>query len=86
MRPMLVSDSVALLGRLNALRRGRDAGVDAEPDDSGGRSLFASPGLTYTASPSVQLYAFAQLPLHRCVNGTQLAVNRAAVAGVTYRF
>jgi hypothetical protein len=34
----------------------------------------------------VQLYAFAQLPLYRYVNGTQLAVNWAAVAGVTYRF
>jgi hypothetical protein len=81
-----VSDSVALLGQLNALWRGRDSGVNAEPDDSGGRSLFVSPGLSYTVSPSVQLYAFAQLPLYRYVNGTQLAVNWAAVAGVTYRF
>jgi hypothetical protein len=81
-----VSDSVALLGQLNALWRGRDAGVNAEADESGGRSLFMSPGLSYTVSTSVQLYAFAQLPLYRYVNGTQLAVNWAAVAGVTYRF
>jgi hypothetical protein len=81
-----VSDSVALLGQLNALWRGRDGGVNAEPEESGGRSLFFSPGVSYTMSPSVQLYAFAQLPLYRHVNGTQLAVNWAAVGGVTYRF
>jgi len=78
-------DNLALLGQVNALWRGRDAGVNAEADESGRRSLFASPGLSYRASPSVQLYAFAQLPLYRYVNGTQLAVNRAGVAGVTYR-
>jgi hypothetical protein len=81
-----VGDSVALLGQLNALWRGRDSGANAEAADSGGRSLFLSPGVSYTASPSVQLYAFAQLPLYRYVNGTQLAVNWAAVGGVTFRF
>jgi len=81
-----VSDSFAVLGQLNALWRGRDSGANAEPDDSGGRSLFFSPGLSYTVSPSIQLYAFAQLPLYRYVNGTQLGVNWAAVGGVTYRF
>ena len=50
------------------------------------RSPFLSPGLSYTVSPQVQLYAFAQLPLYRYVNGTQLAVNWAAVGGVTFRF
>lgn len=82
----LVTDSVALLGQLNALWRGRDSGVNAEPEESGGRSLFFSPGVSYTVSPWIQLYAFAQLPLYRYVNGTQLAVNWAAVGGITYRF
>jgi hypothetical protein len=81
-----VTDSVSLLGQVNALWRGRDSGANAEPEESGGRSLFLSPGVSYTASPSVQLYAFAQLPVYRYVNGTQLAVNWAAVGGVTYRF
>jgi outer membrane putative beta-barrel porin/alpha-amylase len=81
-----VTDSLALLGQLNALWRARDSGANAEPEDSGGRSLFISPGISYTVSPSVQLYAFAQLPLYRYVNGTQLAVNWAAVGGVTFRF
>lgn len=81
-----VTDNVALLGQLNALWRGRDSGVNAEPEESGGRSLFVSPGVSYTVSSSVQLYAFAQLPLYRYVNGTQLGVNWAAVGGVTYRF
>jgi len=81
-----VTDSLALLGQLNALWRARDSGANAEPEDSGGRSLFISPGISYTVSESVQLYAFAQLPLYRYVNGTQLAVNWAAVGGVTFRF
>ena len=81
-----VTDSVALLGQLNALWRGRDSGANAEAEDSGGRSFFFSPGVSYTVSPSAQIYAFAQLPLYRYVNGTQLAVNWAAVGGVTFRF
>ncbi len=81
-----VSDSVALMGQLNALWRSRDQGENAEPEESGGRSLFFSPGLSYTVSPQVQLYAFAQLPLYRYVNGTQLTINWAAVGGVTFRF
>jgi hypothetical protein len=81
-----VGESVAVMGQLNGLWRGRDSGTNAEPADSGGRSLFASPGLSYTVSPEVQLYAFAQLPLYRYVNGTQLGVNWAAVGGVTFRF
>ncbi len=81
-----VAESVALMGQLNALWRARDSGANAEPEDSGGRSLFFSPGLSYTVSPQVQLYAFAQLPLYRYVNGTQLAVDWAAVGGVTLRF
>jgi hypothetical protein len=81
-----VSDSIALMGQLNALWRGRDSGANAEPEESGGRSLFFSPGLSYTVSPQVQLYAFAQLPLYRYVNGTQLTINWAAVGGVTFRF
>lgn len=81
-----VSESVALLGQLNALWRERDSGANAEPEESGGRSLFFSPGVSYTVSPAVQLYAFAQLPLYRYVNGTQLGVNWAAVGGITYRF
>jgi len=81
-----ISDNVALLGQLNGLWRGRDSGANAEPEDSGGTSLFFSPGLSYTVSPQLQLYAFAQLPLYRYVNGTQLAVNWAAVGGLTFRF
>ena len=45
-----VTDNVALLGQLNALWRARDSGVNAEPEESGGRSLFVSPGVSYTVS------------------------------------
>jgi len=72
--------------RVRAVDARDGAGANAEPEESGGSSLFFSPGLSYTIWPQLQLYAFAQLPLYRYVNGTQLAVNWAAVSGLTFRF
>ena len=50
-------------------------GAQAEPDDSGGRSLFLSPGVGYAVSKDVQLYGFLQLPLYQYVNGVQLTAH-----------
>lgn len=49
--------------QLNALLRNRDSGANAEPDLSGGRYVFISPGLSYAVSNAVQLYAYAKLPI-----------------------
>ena len=78
----------ALAGTIqaNALFKRRDAGAQAEPELSGGRYVFVSPGLSYAASPAVQLYGYAQLPLYRYVNGVQLTADRAFVAGLTIQF
>jgi len=81
-----MSDSLQLLAQVNALIKTRDTGANAEPDLSGSRTLFLSPGLSYAVTHDVQVYGFLQLPVYRYVNGTQLSANWSLVAGMTMRF
>jgi hypothetical protein len=74
------------LAQLNGMIKGKDSGANSEPDLSGSRTLFFSPGLAYSITHDVQLYGFVQLPLYRWYNGAQLAVDVAYVAGMTVRF
>jgi len=60
--------------------------LDAEPEDSGQRLLFTSPGLSWNLGKKAQVYAFAQLPLYQAVNGVQLTARYSFVAGVSSRF
>lgn len=80
------SEQVSLMLQLNALYRGRDRGLEAEPASSGGRFLYISPGVSMAVSRNVQIYAFAQLPLYQYVNGVQLTADWAAVVGIGTRF
>ncbi len=80
------SDRVALMLQLNTLHRGRDSGPLAEPADSGGISIFLSPGVSYALSRAWQVYGFVQLPLYQYVNGVQLTAGRAVAVGVGARF
>jgi len=72
--------------QLNAVVKRRDGGAEAEPEDSGSRSLFLSPGLSYKLGESLRLYGYYQQPLHQSVNGVQLTARRALVVGVSTRF
>jgi len=81
-----VNDNLGLNLQLNYVHKGRDKGSDAEPDDSGGRALFIAPGITYSFTPAVQVYAFAQLPIYRDVNGVQLTAKWAGTVGVSAQF
>lgn len=80
------TEHLSLMLQLNALFRGRDSGVNAEPDDSGGTFLFLSPGFSYALSRDAQVYAFYQLPLYQYVNGVQLTARSASAIGVSVRF
>lgn len=71
--------------QLNILWKDRDQGFNAEPHDSGGHSVFLSPGASYALTAGVQLYGFVQLPLYQYVNGTQLTADWSAVAGISWR-
>jgi hypothetical protein len=80
------SEQVSLILQVNALYKSRDSGINAEPGDSGGRSLHLSPGVSIAASQDVRIYGFLQAPLFQYVNGVQLVARRAAVLGVSTKF
>jgi len=80
------TDKIALLLQANVLFRGRDSGAQAEPEDSGGRSVILSPGVGYAITKDVQAYAFYQLPLYQYVNGVQLVASHSIVFGFSTRF
>jgi hypothetical protein len=80
------SDALGVMLQLNAQWKGRDSGSDAEAEDSGSTTLSLAPGVTYSITPSVQLYAFVQLPLYRRVNGVQLVADHSYAVGVSAQF
>lgn len=80
------TDNVGLMLQLNALRRERDSGLQAEPGDSGGTFLFVSPGASYAVAKGTQIYGFIQKPIYQYVNGVQLAADWSAIVGLSTRF
>jgi hypothetical protein len=80
------SEKLGLMLQLNFLHRQRDSGAEAEPDNSGGRFVFLSPGASYMLTDKLQVYGFLQLPLYQHVNGVQLTADWALVAGISTRF
>lgn len=81
-----VGRDVGLMLQLNYVVKGRDSGPEAEPEDSGQRQLFVSPGISWNLGRNAQLYAFAQFPVYQHVNGVQLTADWSALAGVSWRF
>jgi hypothetical protein len=81
-----VTDKLGALVQVNAVVKRRDRGAQAEPNDSGGRFLFITPGLSYAATDTMQIYAFFQKPVYQYVNGVQLTADKAFVLGLSNRF
>ncbi|HEY2338091.1 MAG TPA: hypothetical protein VGI18_12060 [Burkholderiales bacterium] len=82
----LAADRVGLMLQLNYLQKGRDKGLQAEPEDSGGSFVYLSPGVSWDLNKDLQLYGFVQLPLYQKVNGVQLTADYSMVVGVSTRF
>lgn len=63
-----------LLAQLNYRVRGKDeAGeTDALPDNTGGTTLYATPGLRVRTGSRLDFFAYAQFPVYQRVNGIQL--------------
>lgn len=80
------AERLSVMLQLNALFRGRDSGANAEREDTGGRSWFLSPGLSFALTRDVRLYGFIQAPLYQYVNGVQLGTRPGAVLGISARF
>ena len=78
-----VTAKLGVLAQLNFVNKRSDHGSEAEPESSGGRYLYASPGLSYALSSSAQVYLFYQVPVQRHVEGVQLTANRALVVGLS---
>ncbi len=81
-----LSDKFGALIQINFLMKRRDSGPQAEPGDSGSRSVFVSPGLSYAVSDNVQIYGFFQKPLYQHVRGVQITADKAFVIGMSGRF
>ena len=80
------TEKIGLMIQLNALYRGRDSGAQAEPEDTGGKSVFLSPGMSYAVRKATQVYGFVQKPLYQYVNGVQLVADWSFIAGISTRF
>jgi hypothetical protein len=78
-----VGERCGLLAQLNVVHKRRDNGANAEPEDSGGRYVYLSPGVSYAVSDRLQVYGFFQQPVLRHVNGVQLTANGAFLFGVS---
>lgn len=81
-----VTPRVGALLQLNTQIKGRDRGLEAEPEDTGGKFVFLSPGVSVAIGPRVQLFGFFQKPIYQHVNGVQLTANWSATAGISARF
>jgi hypothetical protein len=83
-----LTNSVHLLGQLNARLLGRDdvGETDEDPELTGGRYLYLSPGVRVLLGHGLSIYGFAQLPVHQHVNGLQLTSRANYVAGVRRSF
>jgi hypothetical protein len=80
------TEKAGLMLQLNTLWRGRDSGLQAEPDDTGGTFVYLSPGASYAIAKGFQVYGFIQKPIYQYVNGVQLTAKWSGMIGVTTRF
>ena len=79
-------ESVTPQLQLNARVSAKDSGSQATPDDSGGQTLYLSPGVSVPVNDKLKLYGFVQLPLYQNLNGYQLAPTYTASVGLQLAF
>lgn len=77
---------LSLLLQLNLQHKSRDSGANAEPADSGSRTVSISPGLSYRVTHAVQVYGFVQKPIYQYMNGAQLTPDWSAAIGINTAF
>ena len=76
----------SLLAQLNVVIKARDKGDEAESEDSGSKSIYFSPGVSFAATPTMRIYSFLQQPLYQNMNGVQLTADYSAVVGIKSSF
>lgn len=83
---LLPQRNMFLLLELNGVSTSRADQAGRTARDSGGQLLFLSPGLQYLPIPNLILETSVQVPIHRDLNGRQLAPDWSVVAGLRYLF
>jgi len=81
-----VNKIVNIMAQLNYSIKSRDSGEQAEPEDSGAKTLSFSPGLSISLNQTTQLYSFVHHRLYQNVNGVQLSNSDSFVVGISTRF
>ena len=72
--------------QVNVRAEQREAGVNADSANSGATLVYLSPGVTFTVSPTLQVYVFAQVPVAQRVNGLQIEPRWSASVGMHWTF
>ncbi len=72
--------------QLNARASAKDSGANASPDDSGGKTLYVSPGVSFTLGEKAKIYGFVQVPVYQNLNGYQLAPKTTFSVGTQFEF
>ncbi len=83
---LLPARNMFLILELNGVSIARAEQAGRTVRDSGGHLLFLSPGIQYLPIPPLILEASVQVPIHRDLNGRQLAPDWSAVVGLRYLF
>jgi hypothetical protein len=72
--------------QINSRVSAKDSGANASPDDSGGQTIYLSPGVTFPVSEKMKVYGFVQLPIYQNLNGYQLAPKYTVSIGTSFAF
>ena len=80
------NETINLMAQLNYVIKNRDSGAQAEPEESGSKTLSFSPGISIALSKATQVYSFVHHRLYQHVNGIQLSNANSFVVGVSTRF
>ncbi|MBS4095544.1 MAG: hypothetical protein KGZ83_01730 [Sulfuricella sp.] len=81
-----LSQSVSPQLQLNGQLRDRDRGANGDPDNTGGKLIYLSPGITVNVDRNWKVYSFLQVPLYQQVNGLQLAARWNFSVGMNWGF
>jgi hypothetical protein len=77
---------LSLMLQLNLQHKSKDTGSNAEPQESGSRTVSLSPGLSYRITGNTHIYGFVQAPIYQYVRGTQLTSDWSAAVGINTSF
>ncbi len=69
--------------QLNLQYKAHDKGIEAEEEDSGGKFVSLSPGVSYAFGHHNRVYVYYQRPIHQYVSGVQLTADESYILGAS---